>query len=110
MNFLCEICAKRLPKKTNLYDHKQRHQNGKFDCDSCSKVFLNKVSLLDHKEDFINATGNSLGRVNDQLIEAVHSYMNKRMVRSNYWVKEVTTEKHGEQLYKCILHINTYNI
>ena len=43
----------------------------------------NKVHrLIDHVEDFISVTGNSLGRCNDQLIEAVHSYMNKRLVLS----------------------------
>ena len=61
-------------------------------------------------EDFFYDSGHSLGRVNDQLIEAVHSYMNKRIVKSNYWVKEVNTEVHGDQLYKCILHIKTYKI
>ena len=71
----------------------------------------NKVHIItDHVEDYIDATGHGLGTTSDQIVEACHSQLNKRLVSSNYWVKELTSEIHGIKLFKAILHFNSYNI
>ena len=43
-------------------------------------------------------------------IEAMHQYVYKRLTRSNYVVKDVTSDIHGEKLHKGINHINSYNL
>ena len=65
---------------------------------------------MDHSEEYISETKTPLGHVNDQLIEAAHAHMNKRLMASNYLVKDITSENHGEKLKKCVLHINSYNL
>ena len=71
----------------------------------------NKVHIIiDHVEDYIDATGHGLGTTRDQMVEACHSQLNKRLVSSNYWVKDLTSEIHGIKLFKAILHFNSYNI
>ena len=55
----------------------------------------NKVHIIiDHVEDYIDATGHGLGTTSDQMVEACHSQLNKRLVSSNYWVKDLTSEIH----------------
>ena len=65
---------------------------------------------MDHSQDYINETRKPLGHVNDQLVEASHAYVNKRLVNSNYNVKDVTSDIHAEKLRMCILHINSFNL
>ena len=43
--------------------------------------------IQDHVIDYCSSTGSSLGRTNDQCVEAVHQTFNKRTVSSNYTVK-----------------------
>ena len=66
--------------------------------------------IMDHSEDYITETKTPLGHVDDHLIEAAHAHMNKRLMASNYLVKDITCENHGEKLKKCVLHINSYNL
>ena len=71
----------------------------------------NKVHIImDHVQEYILSTGKGLGRVSDQIVEACHSALNKRLMRSNYWVKDVESSQHGKKFYKGILHFNSYNI
>ena len=65
---------------------------------------------MDHVGDYIEATNKGLGQVSDQIVEAAHSALNKRLVSSNYWVKDLESDNHGVKLYRCILHFNSYNI
>ena len=45
----------------------------------------NKVHIImDHVGDYIEATNKGLGQVSDQIVEAAHSALNKRLVSSNY--------------------------
>lgn len=69
----------------------------------------NKIHILnDHLEDYYDETGMSLTRTSDQTIESCHQFVDKVLRRSNYWVKDVLSDKCGQKLYRGILHINGY--
>ena len=76
------------------------------------KVSLtNKIHIInDHFDFYIKRNNKSIGFYSEEGIESAHAAMNKRLTRSNYWVKDIYTEKHGEIIYKCIMHLNSYNI
>ena len=40
----------------------------------------------------------------------MHQYVDKRMHKSKYIVKDCMKPRHGELLYRAVLHINSYNI
>ena len=40
----------------------------------------------------------------------MHQYVDKRMHKSKYIVKDCMNPRHGELLYRAVLHINGYNI
>ena len=44
------------------------------------------------------------------MIESIHQYVDKRMQKSNYMVKDYLNPRHGEKLYRAVLHLNSYNI
>ena len=67
-------------------------------------------AVKDHVEEYISKSGKGLGHVTDQTVEALHSALNKRLSSSNYWIKDLESEKHGLKLYRGILHFNSYNI
>ena len=66
--------------------------------------------ILDHLEDLFDITGEGLGNVDDHVIECMHQYLNKRMQNSKYFVKDLSSELHGEKKLKLLLHVNGYNI
>ena len=65
---------------------------------------------MEHVGDYIIKTGHGLGKVSDQVVEATHSALNKRLTASKYWIKDLESEKHGYKLFKGILHFNSYNM
>ena len=70
-----------------------------------------KIHIMeDHIKDYFDLTQKPLGKRTDQTTEAAHQFMNKRMIRSNYVVKDIESQAHGLKLYHCVLHINSYNI
>ena len=40
----------------------------------------------------------------------MHQYVDKRMQKSNYMVKDNLNPRHGKKLYWAVLHQNGYNI
>ena len=66
--------------------------------------------ILDHLEDLFDITGEGLGNVDDHVIECMHQYLNKRMQNSKYFVKDLSSELHGEKKIKLLLHVNDYNM
>ena len=77
------------------------------------KVSLtNKIHIIDndHFDFYIKRNNKSIGFHIEEGIESAHAAMNKRLTRSNYWGKDIYSEKHGENIYKCIMHLNSYNI
>ena len=65
--------------------------------------------IIDHLNDYYMETKLSLVKTADHLIEHMHHYTHKRMVTSNYYVKDVMNFKHRKQLYNAITHINLFN-
>ena len=66
--------------------------------------------IFHHLKEYFDKTGLSLVKTSDELIENMHQYVEKRMVKSGYKVKDILNPLHGENLLRCILHINAYNI
>ena len=65
----------------------------------------NKIHIIiDHVEDYISESGRGLGHVTDQTVEALYSALNKRLTSSNYWIKHLDSEKHGQN---CIMEFST---
>ena len=71
----------------------------------------NKLHIIfDHLKDYFDGTKLSLVKTSDELIESMHQFVHRRLVRSGYHVKDVLNPLHGRNLYRCILHINSYNV
>ena len=49
-------------------------------------------------------------RGSDQVKEAGHQLLIKRMQKSNYWMRKIRTKKEGTGLYRSVVHTNTYNM
>ena len=87
-----------------LVDKKKKAKKHKiYECDYCHKT-------MSHVGDYIKLTGKSLGRVCDQIVEACHSALNKRLVSSGYHRKNLDSDTQGQFLYRGIIHFNSYNI
>ena len=52
----------------------------------------------------------SLGRHSDQLIEAMHQYMDKLLQQSGYWVNNEASDVCGDNLERAVHHLNAYNL
>lgn len=78
----------------------------KFNLSTTPKMHI----ILDHIEEYYSENNISLVKTSDQLIENMHQYTHKRMLHSNYYVKHVENPQNGKQLFKCILHLNSYNL
>ena len=59
---------------------------------------------------YFDATGLSLVKTSDQLIENMHQFVHKMMSRRNYYVKHVENPHHSHLLFKAVQHLNCMNI
>ena len=66
--------------------------------------------IIDHLQEYFDATGLSLVKTSDQLIENMHQFVHKMMSRSNYYIKHVENPRHGQLLFKAVQHLNCMNI
>ena len=77
------------------------------------KFFISTIPkihvIIDHLGDYYKDTNLSIVKTANHLIEHMHHYTHKRMVTSNYYVKDVRNFKHGEQLYNTVRQINLFN-
>ena len=104
-NYFCEICEKGFASGNHKFFH------SKVKCDFCSKEFR-KDYLKKHmntcnsmKQDF-----NIKQEFNCDFCNKTFEEMkNKRMVLSDYYIKDLESEKHGEYKLKLLLHLNGYN-
>lgn len=89
----CKVCKQVFHEYMDLGNHKSVCKKPQLlvSCLLCPKSFATKKSYYNHKN-------------------AVHSLMNKRLTQSNYWVKDLESEKHAENLHNCVQHVNAYNI
>ena len=65
--------------------------------------------LLHHVEEYFDLTNATLKRTTDELCERIHQDLNKRLLRSMYYGKDVKNPKQGSILYQGIHNFNTYN-
>ena len=94
-------------KKTwDDFEEKIMFLHGKYGLSITPKMHI----LLCHFEEYIKLTGKPLGYVSDQTVEMCHQIVNNRFTKSNYYVKAVESDKHGENLLRGVLHVNSYNI
>ena len=49
-------------------------------------------------------------RGNDQVVEAAHQFLKKRMHSSKYWSRKPGTSREGRGLYRAVVHVNAYNV
>ena len=71
----------------------------------------NKLHIIfDHLQDYFDGMKISLVKTSDELIENMHQFVHRRLVRSGYYVKDISNPVHGRNLYRAILHINSYNV
>ena len=71
----------------------------------------NKVHIMiSHVPEYIALIKLSLGQTSDQLIEAMHQYVNRRFTGSRYTVNNVENDSHGDKLLRGTHHINPYNV
>ena len=67
----------------------------------------NKIHIIsEHFGDYIKLTGRAIGHASGQTIEAAHAAMNKRMEQSNYWVKDMLSDVHGDKMHKILYYIS----
>ena len=59
---------------------------------------------------YFDETNKSLGYYTNQLVEAMHQYTDRVICRSNYHVKNLESDKHGEKLLPGVHHLNSYNL
>ena len=58
----------------------------------------------------LNMTGHGLNTVDDHTVECMHQHLNKRMQNSHYFVKDLSSDLHGEKKLHLLLIVNGYNI
>ena len=72
--------------------------HGKYSLSITPKLHI----LMDHVGDYIEMTGKPLGYISDQTVEKCHQLVNSRFEKSNYYVKCLESDIHGENLLKGI--------
>ena len=66
--------------------------------------------MEEHIGQYLDLTGKPLGTRTDQTTESAHQKLNKRIVRSQYQMKDIESETHGLKLYRAVLHSNAYSL
>ena len=69
--------------------------------------------IADHMSDYFDdplVCGQALGVTTDQIIEHMHSYVNRLLCRSMYKLKNVDSKLGTERQHKGIVKINSYAV
>merc|ERR1719186_816507 len=66
--------------------------------------------IIDHSPEFFDYTGKTLRKRTDQTVESTHSKFDKFVKIHNYQVRDVKSDKAGENLLKAVKHFNSYNL
>ena len=77
-----------------------------YDISTTPKIHI----LLDHLEDYFDLTNITLKKVTDELCENMHQVLNKMLIKSMYFVKDVSNPNHGPRLLSAVKHLNSYNL
>ena len=74
-------------------------------------MWANKFHIIEcHLKPYLDKTKKSLGHYTDQMIESMHQHAENVLTSSNYVVKDISSDKHGEKLEAGIHHLNSYNL
>ena len=66
--------------------------------------------VLKHLPEYFQLKGKTLLKKSDQTIEATHSKFDKFVKVHNYQVRDVESDKAGENLLRAVKHFNSYNL
>ena len=66
--------------------------------------------IFEHLPEYFESTGKTLRKRTDQTVEATHSKFDKFVKVHNYQVRDIGSDKAGEQFLKCVKHFNSYNL
>ena len=80
--------------------------SSKFNVSTTPKIHI----ILDHLCDYFDEMEMTLKSVTDELTEQMHQFVEMRIVKSGYKVKDVTSIAHGRKLFRAIRHLNCFNL
>ena len=100
--FQCEKCPIKVNTRKKLSNHNFEYNSSKT-CSQCSKTF-SKNPFVEQVEGGLNKRGS------DQVTEAAHQLLHRRMTMSNYFVRKVGTEAEERKLFKAVVHTNAFNM
>ena len=66
--------------------------------------------IADHLSDYFDDGGEALGVTTDQVIEHMHSYVNRMLTKSMYKLKNVHSKIGSERQHKGIVKINSFAV
>ena len=88
----------------NFFDHITYRGITKYNLSITNKVHI----IFSHIQEVIYKTGKGLGEGSEQSLEACHHKFD--VIWQWYKVKDHQSPNHGEQLFKCVQHFNSFNI
>ena len=94
----CELCSNEFKDNYALSKHFKANHVCKF----CNKQYKDKETMKSHREHCSKREG--VNKI------CTHQLVNNRFSKSNYYVKAVESDKHGKNLLKGVLHVNSYNL
>ena len=74
---------------------------------------LRWIDILDHFSDYFEdplVCGEPLGSTTDQIIEGMHSYVDKSMKKSGHWIDDSSTILCGLKQHEGVLKINAFSM
>ena len=66
--------------------------------------------IFQHLPEYFESTGKTLRNRTDQTVESTHSKFDKFVKVHKYQVRDISSEKAGENLLKAVKHFNSYNL
>ena len=87
-----------------LQAHQRTHKNETFNCDQCDKSFSRIDNLKKQKE------SHNMEKISISCLFCKKTFNNCVFSDSNYNVKDLSSDKHGEKLLAGVHHLNSYNL
>ena len=100
----CPVCTKEFASIIILQAHQRTHKNEIFNCDQCDKSFSRIDNLKKHKE------SHNIEKISISCLFCKKTFNNCVFSDSNYNVKDLSSDKHGEKLLAGVHHLNSYNL
>ena len=92
-------CPRNLQKKTSKWLSENWTALCAINVGKQKTILTPKFHIIEsHLKFYFQRTGKSLGFYTDQVVEAMHQFTDRRLTRSNYVVKDIQSDIHGEKL------------